>query len=106
MLSETNFAEKSYFKAVDVLILIVVEHALGGHSFRFTEVTPNSLNPYCGGTCSRRVETQGDIAKYKVLILIVVEHALGAYENNIEVNNYVLILIVVEHALGELAFMG
>ena len=57
-----------------VLILIVVEHALGAK--------PYSKSRY-----------------FVVLILIVVEHALGVRLSMFQ-NSKVLILIVVEHALG------
>ena len=39
-----------------VLILIVMEHALGGEWSRHTYSSRLSLNPYCNGTCSRSRE--------------------------------------------------
>ena len=59
-----------------------------------------SLNPYCGGTCSRRTISTHSTGCITVLILIVVEHALGVEEINVSDRFWVLILIVVEHALG------
>ena len=60
-----------------VLILIVMEHALG--AFHLLDITQT---PH-------------------VLILIVMEHALGAYARNLYwARLAVLILIVMEHALG------
>ena len=41
-----------------VLILIVVEHALGANESKEPE-RPAGLNPYCGGTCSRRGRSCG-----------------------------------------------
>ena len=62
--------------AENVLILIVMEHALGDCSHHNTHRTM-SLNPYCNGTCSRRTKKQKALWRICVLILIVMEHALG-----------------------------
>ena len=55
MLSET-----AYYSLIrncaGVLILIVVEHALGGANDLRKELKKR-LNPYCGGTCSRRKDS-------------------------------------------------
>ena len=37
-----------------VLILIVMEHALGGSTQKTLQKCTLGLNPYCNGTCSRR----------------------------------------------------
>ena len=36
-----------------VLILIVMEHALGAKDVDSIDVVAKGLNPYCNGTCSR-----------------------------------------------------
>ena len=61
-----------------VLILIVMEHALGVYHGAAVVEYQISLNPYCNGTCSRRV-FNFYIPRHQelVLILIVMEHALG-----------------------------
>jgi len=66
-----------------VLILIVMEHALGVTELYLPCFVPISrLNPYCNGTCSRStVNTFVTVLNSFVLILIVMEHALGAYIN-------------------------
>ena len=63
----------------NVLILIVMEHALGVDVYCLHDATPRSLNPYCNGTCSRsRCYFHEFGGSQRVLILIVMEHALGA----------------------------
>ena len=48
--SIVNYSEKSFA----VLILIVMEHALGEGNSRSNAIAKAGLNPYCNGTCSRR----------------------------------------------------
>ena len=79
-----------------------MEHALGEVIFPMLERLEHGLNPYCNGTCSRRIwKAQIRYMCQWVLILIVMEHALGEGETNIiSMPAGVLILIVMEHALG------
>ena len=63
-----------------VLILVLVEHALGGDLDNIS------------------------VVYHTVLILVLVEHALGvAFEDYLHLEPLVLILVLVEHALGDLA---
>ena len=83
-----------------VLILVLVEHALGvlSGTFKITEI--GSLNPCFSGTCSRSASSFNHINLLQtVLILVLVEHALGA-TMYVPMSTDVLILVLVEHALG------
>ena len=86
-----------------VLILVLVEHALGD-ILTWHVSTSGGLNPCFSGTCSRSQGNQLVNQRCCVLILVLVEHALGV--TDVKLNGYayfVLILVLVEHALGGIA---
>ena len=85
-----------------VLILVLVEHALGGAYSQCCCQCLRCLNPCFSGTCSRSKDgIWRSVYKCIVLILVLVEHALGdgSYCRLVE-KEIVLILVLVEHALG------
>ena len=74
------YNERNQGVLATVLILIVVEYGLGAlFTFYLFYLTQKSLNPYCSGIWSRRLQTKAMwSAGGEVLILIVVEYGLGA----------------------------
>ena len=60
-----------------VLILVLVEHALGDHIGLPEGEEYVGLNPCFSGTCSRRILQDVTRFRSEVLILVLVEHALG-----------------------------
>ena len=115
-----------------VLILVLVEHALGEDNWGADCNVSLSLNPCFSGTCSRSTCRGTHEPVRKVLILVLVEHALGVDTGirEIYIKSYglnpcfsgtcsrryeewevlpvpvVLILVLVEHALGVPIFFG
>ena len=73
-----------------VLILVLVEHALGVLWCCSSLATCRRLNPCFSGTCSRRGRPHIKSGLPCVLILVLVEHALGERENLTEMTRYSL----------------
>ena len=85
-----------------VLILVVMEYALGDPLRCKSCYLSRSLNPCCNGICSRSGVWVGKKIKKSVLILVVMEYALGAsIIFTIGQQFPVLILVVMEYALGD-----
>ena len=77
MVLSDYYDTRRYNTQSTVLILIVVDGALGHLKVSCTHSPIKSLNPYCSGWCSRTVEFYENTNTNDVLILIVVDGALG-----------------------------
>ena len=65
-----------------VLILVLVEHTLGGALGNPDNVKGSCLNPCFSGTYSRRLPSYRKESSRPVLILVLVEHTLGVFTND------------------------
>ena len=86
-----------------VLILVLVEHALGARHQPTSNATPLSLNPCFSGTCSRRVQH----IPTRVMLWTRLNPCFSGtcsrspFLRKNRSFNKVLILVLVEHALGD-----
>ena len=66
-------------KTTLVLILVLVDHALGVDGTQILLLVLTRLNPCFSGPCSRSAIVNKYVAMFEVLILVLVDHALGDY---------------------------
>ena len=71
--NESTMKKKTYL----VLILVLMEYALGALWKRNSQWSAASLNPCFNGICSRRTSNFKQPTLWKVLILVLMEYALG-----------------------------
>ena len=74
-----ELTKELYAQVKTVLILVLVDHTLGGSSQRLHQREKESLNPCFSGPYSRSDENVQMVYALCVLILVLVDHTLGVY---------------------------
>ena len=64
---------------IKVLILVLVDHTLGGFILTLRTLMSGSLNPCFSGPYSRRYNSVAEAFANPVLILVLVDHTLGGF---------------------------